>query len=49
MIILYVMNDTDTELESIIIPSKWEDRDYDIVVQARIDEELGLKSKFELD
>lgn len=38
-----------SELESMIVPTEWEDRDTDIVVQSGIYEELGLKPEFKLD
>ena len=37
------------KLEDEIIPSTWEDRDNDIVVQSIIDRKLGLEPKYELD
>lgn len=43
------MNNTDTKLEDMIVPSKWTDKDDDIVVRAMIYRELGLKPKAELD
>lgn len=43
------MSTPNTELEDLIIPSKWTERDDDIVVRATIYRELGLESKTELD
>lgn len=42
-------NGYQSELESMIVPTEWEDRDTDIVVQSSIYEELGLKPKYDLD
>ena len=37
------------DLESMLVPTEWTDRDDDIVVQAKIDMEMGLGVKYELD
>ena len=42
------MNQSDSDLESMIVPVKWEDRDTDIVVQAFMDKEMGFKCKPDL-
>ena len=43
------MPQTVSRIEDIIVPGKWTDKDYDIVVLDRILEELGLENKNELD
>ena len=40
---------SDAELESLIIPTKWTDKDAEIVVQAMIDERMGLETATSLD
>ena len=43
------MNQCDSDLESMIVFTEWEDRDNDIVVQALMDKEMGFESKPDLD
>ena len=43
------MNDTDKELENMIVPTEWTDRDTDIVVQAKLHRMMGLKPTIGLD
>lgn len=44
-----MMNQTDGDLESMIVTTTWEDRDTDMVVQALLCEEMGLEPTSELD
>lgn len=43
------MTEPSKNIEDMIVPCEWTDKDTDIVVQAAIDRELGLKPTFELD
>ncbi len=43
------MAQSDVDIESMLVPTAWEDRDTDIVVQSLIDKELGLGTTGELD
>ena len=43
------MKDKSDNIEDLIVETTWTDRDNDIVVQAQIDEELGLKGTDELE
>ncbi len=38
-----------SKFEKDIVPTTWEDSDNDHIVQSKIDDELGLESKDELD
>ena len=49
IVLLHVMSANDMKLEDMIIPTKWTDRDAEIVVQSEIDNMLGLEPVMELD
>lgn len=42
------MNQDNKDLEDMLVPTEWTDRDDDVVVQSIIDEQVGLGSKTEL-
>ena len=43
------MAQPDSDIESMIVPTTWDDRDNDIVVQALMDEAMGFENKDDLD